>query len=1013
MKVNSALKLWISLFVVIFFFAMACTRTAKAPVAQTRPDSQVSQVSDDEPPAPDVTRPPAMVVKGQDEKPEELGIARVEIKTRIYGYFAETEMTLVFSNPHSRPMAGDLYFPLPEGATVSGYALDVKGRMVEGVAVSKEKGRQVFEKEVRKGIDPGLMELAKGNTFKTRVFPIPPGGSRTVRVSYVSDIVTGKDGASYRLPLNFAKKLSEFSMRVEVVKGAAAPVVKSGGPANLAFSRWNDSYVAEAKLKDSPAEGLISIALPEVEKTPVIVEDGGDGFYYFAVNDFPSPAGVAERSPAPRRVALYWDASGSREKADHKKELALLEAFFSQYRNDPVIVDLLVFRNAMAPPQSFEVRNGDAGGLLKAISGLAYDGGTQTGCLAAPPRDPDVALLFTDGISNFGSEVPSGLKKPLYVFSSDLSANYGFLKFLALSSGGAFFNLERRAPSEIVGEIGKKPFSYLGSPEEPECYPATAQPVQGRFTLLGRFSGAGAKVALRYGRAGMTEKESSYTIDTKNAPSGQLLRCCWAEKKVEDLSIFQEKNAQEIESVGKEFSLVTPFTSLIVLESIEQYMDHAIRPPAGLADYREQYDRAMKEKKAAKVKDDESKIERIVKLWDDRVSWWEKKYSYKKDFKYYNGEQQRERHQAPAEPMRNSAAPQATTAAPRTSAADGFGSGGERDEAMSKTEAGADKKQSGGKGESPAGPEIIIKEWNPETPYLTALSQAGKEDPFSVYIKEKKKYGASPAFYLDCAQYMLKKKQEGIAIQILSNIAELELESAPLLRVLAQRLLQLEKYDLAIPLLEEAKRLRPEEPQSYRDLALALAKRARSTGDAKEYEKSMELLNHVVINTWDRFEEIEVIALMDLNAIRAEYLRRTSGATAQYPSDKRLVKLLDLDIRILLTWDADLTDMDLHLIEPSGEEASYNHNRTTIGGLVSRDFTQGYGPEEYCLRRAEKGTYKVDVNYYGSSAPSLMGPVTVQAEVITSFGRPEEKRRNLTLRLAEGKETQRVGEITF
>ena len=32
----------------------------------------------------------------------------------------------------------------------------------------------------------------------------------------------------------------------------------------------------------------------------------------------------------------------------------------------------------------------------------------------------------------------------------------------------------------------------------------------------------------------------------------------------------------------------------------------------------------------------------------------------------------------------------------------------------------------------------------------------------------------------------------------------------------------------------------------------------------------------------------------------------------------------------------------------------------TIGGLVSRDFTQGYSPEEYLVRRAAHGMYKID-----------------------------------------------------
>ena len=62
------------------------------------------------------------------------------------------------------------------------------------------------------------------------------------------------------------------------------------------------------------------------------------------------------------------------------------------------------------------------------------------------------------------------------------------------------------------------------------------------------------------------------------------------------------------------------------------------------------------------------------------------------------------------------------------------------------------------------------------------------------------------------------------------------------------------------------------------------------------------------------------------------------------------MKNLDCDVRIVLTWDADLTDVDLWVTEPSGEKCFYDHNRTTIGGMLCRDFTQGYGPEEYCLR---------------------------------------------------------------
>ena len=120
------------------------------------------------------TVPPALFVKDGEKKVEPLKLAKVETSVRIFGMLAETKTTMTFFNPHNRVLSGDLYFPLPEGSTVSGYALDINGKMVDGSVVEKTKGRVTFEKIVRQGIDPGLIEWVKGNHFKTRGFPSPP-----------------------------------------------------------------------------------------------------------------------------------------------------------------------------------------------------------------------------------------------------------------------------------------------------------------------------------------------------------------------------------------------------------------------------------------------------------------------------------------------------------------------------------------------------------------------------------------------------------------------------------------------------------------------------------------------------------------------------------------------------------------------------------------------------------------------------------------------------------------------
>jgi hypothetical protein len=71
---------------------------------------------------------------------------------------------------------------------VSGFALDVGKRMVDAVLVEAGEAPMAFETEVRKGIDPGLVEWVRGDTFRTRVWPVPARGRPRIGVEYVSDL---------------------------------------------------------------------------------------------------------------------------------------------------------------------------------------------------------------------------------------------------------------------------------------------------------------------------------------------------------------------------------------------------------------------------------------------------------------------------------------------------------------------------------------------------------------------------------------------------------------------------------------------------------------------------------------------------------------------------------------------------------------------------------------------------------------------------------------------------------
>ena len=586
--------------------------------------------------------------------------------------------------------------------------------------------------------------------------------------------------------------------------------------------------------------------------------------------------------------------------------------------------------------------------------------------------------------------------------------------------------------------------------EAGDLYPQLPQSLEGRFTLVGKLSGSSATVTVNYGcgSPGETPDKRTFKVARSAAAEGSLLRSLWAQKKLAELMISQKKNEKQIAALGKQFGLVTPYTSLLVLDSLEQYVEYEIAPPKSLPKMREEYLRRIDTIEHQRQKEKTDKLEEVVHKWQDRVKWWETRFKYPKDFKYKKDQDEEKAdsfgggsgsgHGAAGGMIGGRGIPRASAPAVRPQALPAT----ETDKAAEEKPAepsdqtrpsqgslrveglyspSRKAKNGNGRETDAAQPGIVIKPWNPDTPYLKELRAAkGKGDPLTVYMAHRAISGNSPAFFLDCADFFREAGDASMALLVLSNVAELELEDAALLRILGHRLVQTGQLDLAVQTFEAVLEMRPEEPQSYRDLALTLAARAgrpAKTGARsaeaihQDYARAVDLLVQVVMRRWDnRFPEIEVIALEELNHLIP---RAKAAGVSNIPLDPRLMKLLAVDIRIVMTWHADDTDIDLWVTDPSGETARYDHNRTTIGGLVSCDFMGGYGPEEYMVRRAVHGKYKIDANYYGSRSARLLGPVTVQVDVFTNYGRNNEQHKSLTLRLKDAQDTVRIGEIEF
>lgn len=95
-------------------------------------------------------------------------------------------------------------------------------------------------------------------------------------------------------------------------------------------------------------------------------------------------------------------------------------------------------------------------------------------------------------------------------------------------------------------------------------------------------------------------------------------------------------------------------------------------------------------------------------------------------------------------------------------------------------------------------------------------------------------------------------------------------------------------------------------------------------------------------------------------------------------------------LRVLLSWDTDRTDLDLHVVTPDGEHCYYG-NRTLKNGMsLDVDVTTGYGPEIIAAPSPKNGTYLVYVNYYGSGERTG-GLTTGKVSIVTNAGKPNEK----------------------
>ncbi|WP_291285664.1 VIT domain-containing protein [Flavobacterium sp.] len=297
------------------------------------------------------------------------------------------------------------------------------------------------------------------------------------------------------------------------------------------------------------------------------------------------------------------------------------------------------------------------------------------------------------------------------------------------------------------------------------------------------------------------------------------------------------------------------------------------------------------------------------------------------------------------------------------------------------------------------------KIWNPDRLYLKALAKAPKEKQYDLYLELRKAQERNPSFYFDVAHFFYNQGDVKKALLVLSNIADLGLENHQLYKTLTYTLCQWKDYDDAVFTAKQVAKWRVHEPQSLRDYALALE-------DAGKYQDAFDqLIKALEVNYYGemsgQYEGVEDIILMDVNRLTTEHKGIKTGKL-----DKKYLAKMPVDIRIIMNWNLMDVDLDLHIIEPTNEECYYSHTSTQIGGRFSKDFTQGYGPEQYLIRNAVKGKYQIKTNYFGETKLTEDGPATIMVEIYTTKA-GKTSRTLKTIQLGKVKENEILAEISW
>jgi Ca-activated chloride channel family protein len=538
---------------------------------------------------------------------KKLGIAKQVVHAVLRDGVAETEVDQTFSNPGGQAIEGWYWFTVPTNATVTSFALESNGRLVEGEVIERHEAAARYQAAVRQAVDPALLEWVDGRSYRARIYPIPASGTRRVVLRYIELLpaIEGKVRFVYPLRSDDPVRFDEFALSIDLGSQGAGLHVSTSLDATLEqngalVSMRRSGYVPQADFQ---------LEMTPTQPSPAVrawrFAAGTDQADYVMMRYVPDhDVNFAALPPAKGELVVVVDTSAGGDESERAERTAaaegILRALSDEDRFALIALDVtptVVYpKEGLAPATDAEVAK-----ALEKLTDHGIAGATDLGAMFEPALErlhgaEQPAIVYVgDGNPTSGETTAdalmgrmrrslSGSRARFFAVGVGADARHELLEQLTRAGSGQYLRINEA--DETTGQALRLTSAIktptitdlevnLGAGLDQPFYSSAGKLARGEeLQLLARTHHELPKTVTIKGRIAGKDWKSEYPLALETTTTTSLVPRLWAAEYVRRLlgsGAGPDDNRSKVLDLGIEYGLMTPYTSILALESDDAY----------------------------------------------------------------------------------------------------------------------------------------------------------------------------------------------------------------------------------------------------------------------------------------------------------------------------------------------------------------------------------------------------------------------------------------------------------